>query len=125
MTEPGDFIVYDMPGMLGGRVVKRDPSDPSKWVRDESWYESVRQQMSTLFAFHVRNGLLRNPAPLPDVEKVVLRMSDFSELGQRFVRTCAADKWLASFDRPGSKKDRTNTAYLEKQLAALKQKDTK
>jgi hypothetical protein len=125
MTEPSDFIVYNMPGMLGRRVVKRDPSDPSKWVRDESWYESVRQQMSALFAFFARNQLLSNPAALPEVEKVVLRMSEFSELGQKFVMSCAADRWLASFDRPGSKKDPTNTAYLEKQLATLRQKGAK
>jgi hypothetical protein len=119
MTNPTDFIVYDMPVMLSRRVTRLDPVDPSKSVRDESWYESVRQKMSTLFSFFEKKGLLRDSGSLAAVQDVVLRFSDFSDRGQRFIMSQAPDKWLASFDRPGSKKKPTDVSYLEKQLAKL------
>jgi len=119
MTYPKDFIVYDIPAMLSRDAVLRDPANPSKWVRDDTWYVSVQQHMAALFAFFQAHGLLVEPKRLPSVEQVVLKFSDFSEIGQRFVMTGAAERWLASFDRPGSKKLPSNVTYLEKQLAKL------
>jgi hypothetical protein len=120
MNPANDFVVYNMPGILSRRATKLDPLNPSKWIPDEDWEGSVRIEFSALFDFYVRQGLLTRPAPLPEVAKVVLRMSDFSDLGQRFIKTEAPDKWLAASDRPGSKKDPTDVAYLEERLANLK-----
>lgn len=124
-SESKDFIVYDMPGMLNRRVTKQDPDDPAKWISDETWYESVRQRMSTLFAFYRERGLLRDPSALQDTDHVVLRISDFSEIGRKFLMTTASEKWLASFDKPGSKKDVTDITYLDRQLARLVERGRK
>jgi hypothetical protein len=119
VTQSNDFVVYNMPGMLSREVRKPDPFDPTKWVRDEAWYESIREKMATLFTFYRSHGLLRHADSLPAVDKVVLNFSDFSELGQRFIRSGAADRWLASFDRPGSRRGATDDSYLERQLTKL------
>src|SRR5215469_1890248 len=119
VTSSKDFIVYNMPGMLAAEVTRPDPHHPTKKIRDESWYESVQQKMAALFAFYESHGLLRHADPLPTVDKVVLKFSDFTQLGQRFLMSAASDRWLASFDRPGSKRKPTDVGYLEKQLNKL------
>lgn len=124
-SDSKDFIVYDMPSMLNRRVTKQDPNDAAKWITDVTWYESVRQKMSTLFAFYRQRGLLRDPSALQETDNVVLRFSDFSEIGRKFLMTTASDKWLASFDKPGSKKDLRDVTYLERQLARLVEKERK
>lgn len=120
MTENKNFVVYHMPGMLDRVVTKPDPNNPAGRIRDDEWYESTRQKMYALFEFFKRNDLIAGNVVLTPLEEVVLRINDFSGLGQKFIMSQAPDKWLASFDRPGSKKDNADVTYLEKQLAKLK-----
>lgn len=119
MNEKNNFIVYHMPGMLGTVVTMPDPIDSAKRIRDEAWYEDTRQKMSVLFNFFKEKDLLRKDFVLPAIDEVVLRIDDFSELGRKFVMSQAPDNWLASFDRPGSKKAITDVTYLAKKLEKL------
>src|ERR1700739_4844237 len=98
MTENKNFVVYHMPGMLDRVVTKPDPNNPAGRIRDDEWYESTRQQMSALFDFFKENDLLLPEVMLPNVEEIVLRINDFSDLGRKFIMSQAPDKWLASFD---------------------------
>lgn len=120
MMVPDDFIVYNMPQMLKRQVMKWDSSDPPNRERDDNWYMSVREKMSKLFEFFETHSLLLLPERLPQVDQVVLRFSDFSTLGQKFLKSGVPDKWLGSFDRPGSKKKPSDVTYLEKQLAKIR-----
>lgn len=117
-----DFAVHDMPSMMNTKVTRPDERDPDQWVRDEVWYQSIRQMFFALFKFYQNHGLLKAPAveELGDTDKVVLRFSDFTPEGQAFVMSQAPDRWLASFDRPGSKKSPDDVRYLEKQLDKLR-----
>jgi hypothetical protein len=117
-----DYIVYNMPAMLGRAVTCPDPSDPNKWIRDESWYNSVRRTFFALFKFFQAHGLLKSAvvSDIATTDQVILRLSDFTSEGQAFLKTGADDRWLASFDRPGSKKQRDNVSYLEKQLQKMR-----
>ena len=121
MKEFKDFIVEDMPGMLSRVARILDPNDSEKWIVDDTWKVSRKQMMSALFEFYKTHGLLRSPESLPDVEKIILKLSDFTELGQRFIMSAATHRWLKSFDRPGTKKKYSDVSYLEKQLAKLMQ----
>ena len=117
-----DYVIYNMPTMLGRSVTCPDPNDQNKWIRDERWYDSVRLQYFALFKFFQDQELLRAPfvAKLSDTDSVVLRFSDLTPEGQAFVKSGADDRWLASFDRPGSKKQRDDVSYLEKQLQKMR-----
>lgn len=115
-----NFVVYNMPGILACIVTKPDPSNPANRIRDYEWHETTRRQMAALFHFFEDNGLLLSSVVLPDVAEVVLRFDDFSELGKKFIMSQAPDRWLGSFDRPGSKKRDDDVTYLQKQLAKLK-----
>ena len=107
---------------MGREVTRPDERNPSKWIRDEIWYESVRRQFFALFQFYQDHRLLKVPVvrELGDTDRVLLRFSDFTREGQAFVMSQAPDRWLASFDRPGSKKAFDDVRYLEKQLARLR-----
>ncbi|HEY3654735.1 MAG TPA: hypothetical protein VGL34_07075 [Steroidobacteraceae bacterium] len=120
MSESKDFVVYNMPGMLSRRVTRQDPIDPKNRVPDESWYNSVCEKMAVLFAFYTKHSLIGDPRLLRDVDKVVVKFSDFSSLGQKFIMSGASDRWLAAFDRPGSQKELSDVRYLEKQLSNIK-----
>jgi hypothetical protein len=115
-----NFSVYNMPGMLDRIVTKPDPSNPANRIRDYEWHETLRRRMAALFLFFEKNGLLIPTVVLPDVSEVVLRFDDFSELGKKFIMSQAPDKWLGTFDRPGSKKKDSDVGYLQKRLEKLK-----
>ena len=119
MSEQKDFVVYNLPGMLSRKVTQRDPVDQERWIVDDGWYKSVIERMTVLFSFYIKHGLIREPQSLGTTATVVLRFSDFSSRGQRFIKFGASDRWLASFDRPGSKKDPHDVRYLEKQLKRI------
>jgi hypothetical protein len=117
-----DYVIYNMPAMLGRSVTCPDPNDPNKWIRDEGWYDSVRMTFFALFRFFQDQKLLRSAVveELSDTDAVVLRLSDLTPEGRTFVQSGADDRWLASFDRPGSKKQRDDVSYLEKQLQKMR-----
>jgi hypothetical protein len=112
------FVVFNMPTMMGRKVTRPSEIDATKWIKDESWYASVREKMYYLFTFFQDYGLLHRKvvyAP-SDVDTVILRLSDFTDEGQAFVLSQAPDRWLGSFDRPASKKKRSDTSYLVREL---------
>lgn len=122
MAMEKDFNVHNMPAMLARTVTRPDERDPSKWVRDEAWYESVREMYFHLFMFFQDHSLLtkRVVESRKDVDLVVLRFSDFTVEGKAFVMSKAPHKWLGSFDRPGSKKKLSDVSSLEKHLSKLR-----
>ena len=117
-TAADDFVVYNVPALMSRKVTKLDPATGA-WIPDDTWYKSTRTMMEALVRFFERNGLLVSPGPLPAIENVALRLSGFTERGQRFVKSGAVEKWMAAFDRSGSRKARDDVAYLEKKLAEL------
>jgi hypothetical protein len=120
-----DFIVYNMPQMLGREVRKQDPADSaSRWVRDESWYESTRQRFFYLFKFFQDNHLVTKElvTDLRSVENAVLWFSALSDEGQSFVKMRFDERWLKSFDRPGTQKKSSDVSYLQKQLQQIRSK---
>ena len=116
-----DFNVYNMPGILAREVQRQDPADASKWIRDEQWYSSTRETFYNLFRFfQERQLVVRQLVESPDdVDKVVLKFSELTPRGQAFVKSRADERWLMSFDRPGSKKVPSDWTYLDKQLQKI------
>lgn len=113
-----DFIVHNVPALMSRQVTRPADDDPNKWIKDESWYESVRETLFHLFSFFQNQALLHRKivARPSDVDAVILRLSDFTDEGQAFVMSQVPHKWLTSFDRPGSKKQRSDISYLEREL---------
>lgn len=113
-----DFVVHNMPAMMSRQVKRQADTDPNKWIVDESWHESVRETYFHLFLFLQDYGLVRRKivSRPSDVDAVILRLSDFTDEGRAFVMAQVPHKWLASFDRPGSRKLRSDVSYLEREL---------
>lgn len=111
-----DYKVMDMPTHLGRRALKQDPFDPDKWIRDGEWYQMTKEINRSLYKFFQDNHLIERGLWDNPIEEVVLKLSDFNQLGKNLIRSGAVDKWLGSFDRPGSKKAFSDVRYLEKAL---------
>ncbi|HEY2033151.1 MAG TPA: hypothetical protein VGH02_05650 [Rhizomicrobium sp.] len=107
-----------MPALLGVEATRPDPNAPEMRIKDESWYAAAREMSYYLFRFFQDNELLRRRVveSLTDVDKVILMFSDFTPEGQDFIMSQAAERWKASFDRPGSKKAIWDVSYLEREL---------
>ncbi len=117
-----DYKLYNMPALLGRSVKKQDPENPNRWIRDDDWYLDVQQMYFTLFCFLQANGLVSRELvkSLSDTSEVVVKASEMTDLGRRFIESGADERWLKSFDRPGPKRDFSNTGYLSKALAKLR-----
>jgi hypothetical protein len=91
-------------------------------VPDEEWRASAREMFFHLFRFLQDNGLVTRKLvrTLADTEDVTVRFGDLTSEGQAFIMSLAAERWLASFDRPGSKKSRDDIRYLETQLKKMR-----
>jgi hypothetical protein len=122
-----DFTVYDVPAMMKVEVVRVDPNNPSHKTQDSGWHHRYRERSFHLFKFFQDNGLLRRRVVenFADVENVILKFSDFTTEGQKYLRSQAPDRWKGSFDRPGSKKLPSNVTYLEKQLKKMREQEQK
>ena len=117
-----DFSIVDMPSLMKVTVRKESPDDPDKFVEDDgSWHRDVRITYSSLLKFFEDNKLLINPVTTTNIDEVVINLSDLSEIGQKLVWAQSIDRWLASFDRPGSKKAPDDVRYLEKALKKLRE----
>ena len=116
-----DYSVYNLPALLGRSVKKQDPKNPDRWIRDDDWYREIQQMHFSLFCFLQANGLVSRELvkTLDDTSAVVLKQSELTDLGRRFIKSGADERWLKSFDRPGSKKDFSSTEYMRKALAKL------
>jgi hypothetical protein len=117
-----DFSLYHMPDMLAREVRRQDPSDAGKWIRDEEWYSAVREKFYNPFMFLQERKLVvrRLVESQGDVDRVVLKFSELTDLGQAFVKSRVDERWLASFDRPGTKKVPSDWTYLDKQLHKIR-----
>ncbi len=114
-----DYKVVDMPKILSRTVLKRGRGDLKTWIRDDDWYEDTRTTYRSFLKFLVDNQLLIKPLTTA-LNDAVVRLSDLNDLGQALVRSGADERWIASFDRPDSKKARDDVTYLEKALGRLK-----
>lgn len=116
-----DYNLYNVPALLARSVKKQDPTDPDQWVRDDDWYREVQEKYYSLFCFLQSNNLVsRELVKSPrDTAVVVVKASELTERGRRFIKSGADERWLKSFDRPGSNRDFSNTEYLRKSLAKL------
>jgi hypothetical protein len=115
-----DYSVINMPSMMSRNVLVQDPNNPDNWVRDEAWYEATRATYAALLDFFKSNNLLKVDVETPRIDDVVLKLSDLNEEGQQLVKSGADDRWLASFDRPGSTKSPSDVSALEKALQRLR-----
>src|SRR5689334_9103337 len=104
-----------------------DPNDPSRKTQDRCWHNRYKETSYYLFKFFQDNGLLRRRVVKnsADVESVILKFSDFTPEGQKYLMSQAPDRWKGSFDRPGSKKLPSNVTYLEKQLKKMREQEQK
>jgi hypothetical protein len=121
VTPSRDYVALNVPGLLSRTVKVQDPVDSSKWLPDPTWHEHTKELMAALLFFYRKNKLLKESQNLPPTEQVVLKFSDFTELGQAFLQSGAEDRWLRSFDRPGNRKARSDVRYLEKQLQLIRE----
>ena len=115
-----DYKVIDMPSMMARLATTPAPHNAEKWVRDDSWYSQIRDIYSNLLDFFDRNNLVKNNIDRRCIDNVVVMFSDLTEEGQALVESGADDRWLASFDRPGSAKLPTDVSSLEKALRKIK-----
>lgn len=116
-VEPRVFV--DLPGLLSRVVKRQDPTDKTRWIRDESWYASVKAKYNSLFKFLSDNSLLNKHFDLSEIDRLVITEGDLTPLGVKLFSSGAVDRWFSSFDRPSSKKLSTNVRYLERQLASF------
>ena len=122
MTE-ANYKIYSMPTALSRVVRRQDPTDGSKWIRDDQWYEDTRVMYFSLFQFLQDNSLVSRQLvdTVADVDSVVVYASDLTDEGKRFVQSGAVARWQESFDRPRSpKKSFSDIGLLKKRLSELR-----
>ena len=119
--DTADFKRFNMPALLSRQVKKVDPVDPTKWVRDKDWYQEIREKYFYLFRFLEENELSKRPLPrrVEDVDEVVVFDSDLTDVGRALLKSGAVERWLKSFDKPGSKKQWANVSYLIEALRKI------
>jgi hypothetical protein len=118
-----DFVYLNIPSLLDRKVWIKLPGEEGGPLLDKAWNERNERQLRSLVEFFRDSGLLR-PGIIKgnnDIMTLVLRFSDFTEEGQRFVMTDAPGKWRASFDRSPGKSD-SDVTYLVGKLKALQRK---
>jgi hypothetical protein len=113
-----NYKVLDMPSMLKREVVKQDPLDSTIWIRDDSWYEDIKEIYGAFATFLTENNLLVRPIGR-DLDSLVIWLDDLDDSGRALIASGALGRWLDSFDRPGSKKSLSDTRYLQKALQKL------
>lgn len=111
-----DYKLIDAPSMLT-RVVKcQDQHNPRNWKIDKKWYNDIRSIYRSYFKFLNDNMLLERKVECRSIDDLVIMYSDLNEIGKRFIATGAPERWLESFDRPGSKKAFSDVGYLNRAL---------
>lgn len=116
-----DFTYLNIPSLLDQKVWIKLPGEEGGPLLDTSWNERNARQLRSLVEFFRDNGLLKEGVIKQgtDIMTLVLRFSDFTEEGQRFIMSGAPDRWSASFDRNPSKSD-SDVSYLAGKLKALR-----
>ncbi|MBJ7414771.1 MAG: hypothetical protein JHC88_04780, partial [Niveispirillum sp.] len=110
----------NMPVKLSRIVKCQHPGDPAIWIRDESWYVQISEIYGALRSFLTGNGLVAKDLTDVPLEETVIMLSDLTGEGQALDRSGAIDRWLGSFDRPGSKKRASKMSILVKALETIR-----
>jgi hypothetical protein len=115
-----DFTYLNIPALLGRKAWLAVGAEKEGLTEDLTWRERFAARLFNLVLFFRNNGLLKIDVP-QDISNFVLRFSDFTEEGQRFIKSGAPDKWLASFDRDPTKSSE-DVSYLTRRLASVRKK---
>ena len=114
-----DYKVIDMPSTMSTEVKMLSSGSDKLWVRDDGWYDQVRDIYSNLIKFLAEKNLVTSNIDLSLVDEAVIMFSDLTEVGQALVLSGATDNWLGSFDRPGTNKSPSNIDSLVRALKKL------
>lgn len=125
MAEQKDFIMHDMSTTLSREVHILEPHQ--KWSEegrpDLDWYRETLEINFHLFQFYQDHDLVKKKPIVTDLESarsVILRYSDFTERGQRFIMSQATEKWKGTiYRRKNPKPGDFNIKYLQRKLDAL------
>src|SRR5690348_203288 len=109
-----DFIDLNVPGLLARY------SNPAP-----DWKQIVLAFSSTQIEFFRQNGLLKRDAAVLSVpiNEAVIHFSDYTEEGQRFLRSGAVDKWLAACDKNGTIAAYRDSSGLDRRLKEFRAKN--
>lgn len=105
-----DYISLNVPGLLT-RFSNPTPE----------WRAKVLAFAATQLSTFEEHGLISAGAEAlrVPIENAVVRFSDYTALGQQFVKTGAVDKWLASCDRKGEMSAYSDPVPLAKRIKAF------
>ena len=95
----GDFVVVDVPSMLAQKVTIMD--DAGQGRPDPDWNREAADSQFIFAEFLAAKGLLSGNLTVERRPDLVIRWSQLTELGQKFVRS-SFDKWLVSIDKAGT-----------------------
>ena len=107
-----DFIFLNVPGLL------------SRYgVSDDGYPDGGRRALiftytNTQIEFFRNEGLLlpNSEVMTVPIEEAVVKYSDFTDEGQKFIMTSATDKWLSSCDKKGDLASYQDPSGLIKRL---------
>ncbi len=111
-----DFIFLNVPGLLS-RYGAASDGNPDEYHRN-----LILAYTGTQLKFFQKEGLLLKnleAVELP-VNEVVLKFSNFTEEGQKFIMSGATDKWLQSCDKKGDLAAYQDSSGLHKRLAKFR-----
>jgi hypothetical protein len=109
VTRP-DYISLNVPGLL-----QRYANPTEQWRQKIIALTGTQLEMLKKYAL-IQSGASALRVPL---DQVVIRFSDYTELGQEFVLTGAIDKWMAACDRKNTLAAYEDTAALEKRIVSF------
>jgi hypothetical protein len=115
-----DYTVIDMRTHLSRSALVQDPYDSSRWIKDDEWYERQKTIYSALYRFFREHGLLKDVLQETAIEDLIVKYSDFTDEGKRFLKSGGMDNWLASFDRRSSDTPVEDTSLLARHLRKLR-----
>lgn len=115
-----DFKYLNIPALLDGKAWA---AVNDSLVEDDGWQRRLSDRLFHMVLFFREHGLLARKVP-EDISTLVLFFSDFTEEGQRLIRSGAPDKWLASFDREPEKPS-SDVSLMTRKLKALRKAEKK
>lgn len=113
-----NFVYLNVPLALTRKFEVMDATSGRVTADVESMNRHMRV-LHTQVKFFVENGLLRSSnLRSADWRSVCLEFEDFTDLGQRFVKSGAIEKWLRALDRSRTTSP-DDTSTLDRELAKL------
>lgn len=110
-----DFKYLNVPALLSRKAWM---TLGDSLVEDMEWSKRLSDRLFHLIMFFRDHDLLAREVP-QDISELVLLFSDFTEDGQRLIKSGAPDKWLASFDRD-PEKSCTDVSLMARKLNSLR-----